>query len=118
MELSPDRRWIAEMPLRFYGVEVGARMSVCRLSGEADGLWVHSPIRLTGELKQELDTLGPVRFVVSPNKLHHLFVADYVAAYPEARIYASPGLPEKRPDLGFHGVLGDTPELGWVRDLD
>src|ERR671932_994438 len=90
-ELSPNRLWIAEMPLRFCGIEVGTRMSICRLSD--DSLWLHSPIKLNEELKGELDWLGAVRFVVSPNKLHHLFIGDYFAAYPEVRIYAPPGLP-------------------------
>jgi hypothetical protein len=114
-ELSPNRLWIAEMTLRFYGIEVGTRMSICRLS---DGsLLLHSPLKLNEELKGELDWLGAVRFVVSPNKLHHLFIGDYFTAYPEARIYAPPGLPEKRPELPFHGVPGDAPEPGWAEDL-
>ena len=91
-------------------------MSVVRLSG--GDLWLHSPIGLTGRLEGKLDRLGPVRFVVCPNRMHHPFVEDYFAAYPDARVYASPGLPEKRPDLPFHGVLGDGPEPGWADDLD
>lgn len=117
-QIVPDRLWVAEMPLRFYGVEVGARMSIVRLLGGAGGLWVHSPIGLSEDLRRGLDQLGPVRFVVCPNKLHHRFAGDWFAAYPEARIYASPGLPEKRSDLPFHGVLGDAPEPGWAEDLD
>ena len=115
-EVAADRLWVAEMPLRFYGVEVGTRMTACRLSG--GGLWLHSPVRLTEELQEDLDRLGAVRFVVCPNKLHHLFVGDYFSAYPEARVYASLGLAEKRPDLPFHGVLGDAPEPGWAENLD
>ena len=115
-KLSPERLWVTEMPLRFYGVEVGTRMTVCRLS--CGGLWLHSPIRLTKELRENLDRLGPVRFVVAPNKLHHLFVGDYFSAYPRTRVYASPGLPEKRRDLPFHGILTEAPEPGWAEDLD
>ncbi len=116
-ELVPGRLWVAEMPLRFHGVEVGTRMSVVRLSDE-DGLWLHSPVRLDRDLKEGLDELGRVRFVVCPNRLHHRFAEDYFAAYQEARTYAAPGLPEKRPDLPFHGVLGDDPEPAWAQDLD
>ena len=116
VEAAPNKLWVVETPLRFYGVEVGARMTVCRLS--KGDLWLHSPVRLTEELREDLDRLGPVRFVVAPNKLHHLFVGDYPSAYPEARVYVSPGLPEKKPDLPFHGVLGDAPEPGWSEDLD
>ena len=115
-EVSPGRLWVAETPLRFFGLEVGTRMSVARLS--SGDLWLHSPVGLTDGLRRELDRLGPVRFVICPNRMHHMFVEPYFSAYPEARVYASPGLPEKRPELPFHGVLGDGPEPGWEGDLD
>ncbi len=115
-EVSPGRLWVAERPLRFFGLEVGTRMSVVRLS--SGDLWLHSPVELTGDLRRELGRLGPVRFVVCPNRMHHTFVEPYFSAYPAARVYASPGLPEKRPELPFSGVLGDAPEPGWAEDLD
>ena len=39
-------------------------------------------------------------------------------AYPAAELWASPGLPERRRDLRFAGVLGDRPEPAWAPDLD
>lgn len=115
-EICPDRLWITKSPLRFYGVEMGMRMSVCRLF---DGdLWVHSPLKLDRELRAGLDSLGQVRHVVCPNKLHHLFMEYYAVAYPYARIYASPGLATKRPDLPFHATLQDRSEPEWGRYLD
>ena len=87
-EISSGRLWVAEAPLRFYGIEVGTRMSVVRLS--AGDLWLHSPSGLTERFRRDLDRLGPVRFVVCPNKLHHLFVEAYFSAYPASRVYASP----------------------------
>ena len=47
-----------------------------------------------------------------------MFVGEYFAAYPDASVYAAPGLSEKRPDLPFHGVLGNEPEPGWSQDLE
>ena len=115
-EISPGRLWVAEVPLRFFGLEVGTRMSVVRLvNGD---LWLHSPVGLTDGLRRELDRIGPVRHVVCPNRMHHVFVEPYFSAYPSARVFAAPGLPEKRRDLPFHGVLGDGPEPGWAEDLD
>jgi hypothetical protein len=99
-----DRVWIAEAPLRFYGVPFGTRMTVVRLAG--GGLWVHSPLDPVPPLRTEIDALGPVRYVVSPNKLHHLFLGAFHEAYPSAKMFAPPGLQKKRPDLGFNGVLG------------
>jgi hypothetical protein len=117
-ELIPDRLWVREMPLRLFGAELGTRMSVVRLSGEGSGLWLHSPVALDRSLREELDALGRVRFVVCPNRGHHMFAGDYFAAYPDVTIYAAPGLSEKRPDLPFEGVLGDRPEAGWAEDLE
>lgn len=117
-ELVPNRLWVREMPLRLFSAELGTRMSVVRLSGEGGDLWLHSPVALGLSLREELDGLGRVRFVVCPNRGHHMFAGEYFAAYPDASIYAAPGLSEKRPDLPFHGVLGDAPEAWWVRDLE
>lgn len=47
-----------------------------------------------------------VRFLVSPNRLHHLFLAEWKSAYPQARLYASPGLRKERRDLAIDGELG------------
>jgi Domain of unknown function (DUF4336) len=107
-ELVPDRLWIREMPLRLFGVELGTRMSVVRLSGEGDGLWLHSPVALDRPLREELDELGRVRFVVCPNRGHHMFAGEYFAAYPDASFYAAPGLLEKGPISRSTGCSGTS----------
>src|ERR687898_250689 len=117
-ELVADRLWTREMPLSFFGLKVSTRMSVVRLSGEGGGLWLHSPVTLDRSLRETLDGLGRVRFVVCPNRGHHMFAGEYFAAYPDASFYAAPRLSEKRPDLPFDGVLGDEPEPGWGQDLE
>jgi hypothetical protein len=72
----------------FYGLPYSTRMAVIRLS---DGsLFVWSPVALSTALRAAVDALGPVRHLVSPNALHHLFLAEWTSAYPEARLYASP----------------------------
>jgi hypothetical protein len=91
-------------------------MTVVRLSD--GGLFLHSPIRLDGGLRAELDGLGEVRALVAPNKAHHLFADDCRAAYPNAKLYAAPGLPEKRKDLKFDGLLADEPRIEWRGDLE
>jgi hypothetical protein len=108
--------WVAERPLRFLGMELGTRMTVLRLAD--GGLLLHSPVRLEPRLRAELDALGPVRTLVAPNRFHHLFVADYFAAYPDASGYAAPGLDQKRSDLRFHDVLDDEPPPLWAGQLD
>jgi hypothetical protein len=75
-------------------------------------------VTLDATIQRELDGLGEVGFIVSPNKIHHLAIGEYIATYPRAKAFASPGLPERRPDLEFHAVLGDRPDPAWAADLD
>ena len=108
--------WIAERPQRFYGLEVGTRMTVVRL---ADGnLLLHSPVVLDPELRRELDSIGRVCFTVAPNRVHHLHAGEVAEAYPEARLWVAPGLERKRPDLQFVGVLGDEAPAEWKEEVD
>ena len=114
-ELAKDI-WIADRPQRFYGLEVGTRMTVIRL---ADGsLLLHSPVALDAELRRELDAIGGVRFVVAPNRVHHLYAGKVAEAYPESRLWVGPGLDRKRPDLVFFGVLGDQAPVEWRDQVD
>lgn len=109
--------WIAEGPVvSFYGFPYPTRMIVIRLSD--GGLFVWSPIALTPELKAQVDALGPVAHVASPNKIHHLYMGEWQDAYPSAGLYASPGLAKKRGDLRFEATLGDAPPLAWAADID
>jgi len=93
--------WVAEAPQSFLGLEMGARMTALET---AEGWLVHSPIDVAPET---LAALGPTRWVVAPNKLHHLYVGRWIDAGVES--WAAPGLPEKRPDLRFSHVFGDEP---------
>ena len=109
--------WMGEGPVvSFFSFPYPTRMAVIRLS---DGsLFVWSPILLSTTLRRGVDALGAVRYLVSPNLLHHLFLAEWKSAYPEARLYASPGLRKRRKDLAFDADLGDVPDPGWIADID
>jgi hypothetical protein len=109
--------WIAEGPtVPFFGFPYPTRMVLIRLlSGE---LFVWSPIALTETLKAETDALGIVRHLISPNKIHHLFMAEWKRAYPAAKLYASPGLAKRRRNLTFEAQLGDTPQAAWSEEID
>ena len=89
--------YAAEAPQKFYGLEVGARMTVLELAG---GLLVHSPLALD---PGSVAHLGEPRWVVAPNLFHHLHAGPWIEAGVEA--WAAPGLPAKRPDLAFAGTL-------------
>jgi hypothetical protein len=79
---------------------------------------VWSPIRLDDLLKAAVDACGAVRYLVSPNKLHHLFLGEWAQAWPAAKLYASPGLAKRRRDLAFNAELGDKPDPAWAADID
>jgi Domain of unknown function (DUF4336) len=109
--------WIADGPhVSVGGFHYGTRMAVIRLSN--GGLFIWSPIKLTEDLRSEIDALGRVRYLVPPNSLHHLFIDCWQRAYSDARLYAPPGLRTKRKDISFDGDLGDGPAAEWAGDLD
>ncbi|MDE2029469.1 MAG: DUF4336 domain-containing protein [Alphaproteobacteria bacterium] len=109
--------WLAEGPtVSFFGFPYSTRMAAIKLSD--GGLFIWSPVALYEELKREIDALGPVRFLVSPNKLHHLYLGAWKAAYPAARMFAPPGLRRRRKDLAFNGDLTNAPDSGWAADID
>ena len=91
-------------------------MTVVRLH---DGsLWVWSPIELSETLKTTMMEKGSVHHLVSPNKIHHLYLKEWAQAWPEAKLYASPGLSRRRRDLSFDTELGDVPDPAWRVDID
>ena len=108
--------WVVQRPQRFWGVEVGTRMTVASLPG--GGLFVHSPVALDGELRAEIGALGEPRAVVAPSRFHHLFVPEWAKAWPRAELWACPGLGAKRPDVKWTGLLGDTPEAAWRGEVE
>ena len=111
-----DDLWIAEQPLRYLGVALTTRMTIIRL---ADGtLVIHSPIGLTDELRSAAASAGRVRFIVAPNRFHHLFIPDWQKAYPDAQTFGAPGLDTKRADLKFTAILGDDPPVAWAGEMD
>jgi hypothetical protein len=111
-----DSLWVAEQPLRYLGVALTTRMTIIRLAGGV--LMVHSPIHLTRELLFAAGSIGSVRFIVAPNRFHHLFVRDWQRAYPNAQTFCAPGLDTKRADLNFTAILDDGPPAAWADEVD
>lgn len=117
LEKIHDALWLAEGEIvSFYGFPYPTRSVVARLGG--GDLWVWSPIRLVRDLRAELDRLGPVRHLVSPNKIHHLYLQDWNAAYPQAELWGPQSTIRKRGDLKFREALRDSAPLEWRPDID
>lgn len=106
-----------EAPQRFFGLQIGCRMTVINIDGD---LLLHSPIDVDPSV---LAPLGTPRWLLAPNKLHHLYAGPWIERGLES--WAAPGLPEKRPDLAFDHVVeercspfGDAVELIPLRCLE
>lgn len=113
-----ENLWLVEGPtVRFLRwLPYPTRMAVVRLA--SGGLWIWSPTRLDASLAAAIEALGPVRELVAPNKLHHLWLGDWAERFPEARLHAPPGLARRRRDLAFHAELGDEPDPAWREQID
>ena len=109
--------YVAEGPsVPFLSIPYPTRMAVVKL--EDGGLWVWSPIALSPELEREVNALGPVRHVVAPNKLHHLFLTEWAERFPDARFHAPPGLAKRRPKIHFDFELAEEGSPAWCEEID
>ena len=119
--------WIVDGPVIQFGYlgmkfPFPTRMTIVRL---ADGaLWVHSPTDLPPSLKREVDALGPVRYLIAPNRIHYWWVEDWAAAYPDAITYAAPGVQKQARSNGRRADYdadltedGDCPWSGEIKML-
>lgn len=111
----PDTIWVSERPVWFSGVRLRARTTVVRLAGNA--LWVHSPGTPTDEVCAALDALGEVRWIVVPNRYHHLQAPATAARYPKAVVVGPKSAEARNPKVKVAMGADDpayaaaTPEL-------
>lgn len=111
--------WIVDGPIiHFKKVPFPTRMTIVRLG--SGGLFVHSPTKLTVELKAEVDRLGPVHQLVSPNRIHYWWIGEWGKAYPDAIKWASPGVAPFAQKQGwkFDRNLGELAEDEWREEID
>jgi hypothetical protein len=114
IQIAPDL-WHMERGFKVAGLAVSSRMTVVRLK---DGrLWIHSPVRFSEAVAEQLRSLGEVAWIVAPNRAHHLFARHAQRMFPQAALYGAPGLAAKRPDLAGLIELGDTVPAAWAKDL-
>ena len=117
LEQVHDALWVAEgETVSFFGFPYPTRSVIARL--ERGDLWVWSPVKLAADLRAEVDGLGPVRHLVSPNKLHHVYLPEWKAAYPEAQLWGPQSTIKKRSDLTFREALLDSPPPEWGAEID
>ena len=110
--------WLIDGPqiVAAAGFHYPTRMVVVRLA--EGGLWLWSPVRLTPAILEAVETLGPVRHIVAPNRLHHMALTDWAHFCPEAHLHAAPGLRAKRWDIVFSDDLCAMPPPDWAGQID
>ncbi|AMK77872.1 MULTISPECIES: DUF4336 domain-containing protein [Methylomonas] len=114
--LVPGQIWYAQQTIKFGPLNLSTRATFVKL---LDGsLWVHSPINPSPQLVAEIAEIGPVHYVVAPNKSHHLFFTPFVKTFPNAQGYIAPGLTDKRPDLSSYPELSQLEKLTWATELN
>lgn len=96
--------WIATIPIKILGMQLTVTMGVLRL--ENDQLLVYSPVTLTSERRSAIEKLGEVKHLYAPNTFHHLFLHEWIEAYPNALVHAPKDLKKKRPDIHIHREHG------------
>ncbi|HET9929642.1 MAG TPA: DUF4336 domain-containing protein [Polyangiaceae bacterium] len=111
----PDSIWVCERPVWFGGVRLRSRTTVVRLAGGA--LWVHGPSTPSEDLCAALDSLGEVRWLVVPNRFHHLETPATSARYPSATVVGPKSAESRNPQVKLTMATNDgayvraTPEL-------
>jgi len=109
--------WLSEGDtVNFYGFPYPTRCVIVRLKD--DKLWIWSPIALSDELKSEIEALGQPGHLVSPNKIHHLYLQHWKQAYPAALLWGPQSTINKRTDLKFETPLEEAPPPQWHDEFD
>lgn len=112
--------WMVEGPvISFYGFPYPTRMVAIQLS---DGsAWIWSPIALTEDLAAHIvKIVGPVKYIVSPNVLHWLFLKEWQEKFPEAKVFAPPGLAKRSVvhNINFFANLTSDTIFDFSTDID
>ncbi|MGJ4939032.1 DUF4336 domain-containing protein [Bradyrhizobium sp. HKCCYLS1011] len=96
------------------------RMTVVRLS--SGDLLLHSPIKFDQALANELQRLGRIRHLVSPNQFHYAHIGEWSTAFPDAIPWASPRVRQRararHVDVTFLRDLDFNPPDEWRQDID
>lgn len=109
--------WIADGGIvSFKGFDYPTRMAVVRLAD--GGLWLWSLVEKTAAIEAEIRALGPVRHIVSPNKLHYLFLGEWQAVFPGANLWATAATIARCKGLHFSRNLTDEPPAEWKEQID
>jgi hypothetical protein len=85
-------------------------------------LFLHSPIRFDEALGNDLQRLGTIRHLISPNQFHYAHIGEWSKAFPNAITWASPRVRHRARarhiDVTFARDLDANPPEEWRREID
>lgn len=116
-----DDIWCVEKSQKYFGLDVGTRMTIVRLA--ENKLMLISPVEISDDLQRDIEELGEVAYVVSPNLFHHLYIEACMSTYPQAKLFVARGLKEKRSAKHFptlelpHEELTETTPEEWRSEI-
>lgn len=110
-----DKLWAVRVPMKMMGLDLTTQMTIVQLPDQS--LILISPISINADLKQEIEALGTVTAIISPNTFHHLFARDCLQAFPAAKYFCPASLPERIKGLPDNSDLYSIDEGFWQGQL-
>ncbi|KAH0581849.1 hypothetical protein H2248_011527 [Termitomyces sp. 'cryptogamus'] len=105
--------WTFSCPFARSGfIPFGGRSTAIRLKN--GDVWMLPSTPLDPQTKTKIDELGPLKYIVSPDAVHYLFLSEVKNAYPEAKLIAPVEVVDRLKDLKFDGAWGrDSPTTSY-----
>lgn len=109
--------WIVDGPvISWNNFPFPTRMTVIKL--ENNDIFLHSPTPFSDSIKKEIENIGNIKHLVSPNKIHNVFIKEWSEYFPQAIKWASPGVRSHAPEIKFDNDLKSHPEKDWEKEID
>ena len=107
--------WVQDQSFKYWGLEVGTRMTVIRLVGNS--IILISPIKLESQTQENISKLGTVKYIIAPNLFHYLYLQEAKNIYPQAQVLVVPGLTAKQPEIAIDKVFFED-EIDFGSELE
>ena len=98
--ISPTITTISLPFARFGRMRIGARSTLIKLP--SGSVAVFAPVAPTPSVKSAITDMGgtSVKYIIAPDIEHHIYLGPWHKEYPDAKVIASEGLPDKRKAMG------------------
>ncbi|KAF7291852.1 hypothetical protein MIND_01210400 [Mycena indigotica] len=108
-EISPVITIFSKPFSRFGLLPFGGRSTAVKLS--TGDVWVLASTPLTEDTKATIDKLGPVKWIIGADAVHHLYLGQFKTVYPDAKVIGVAALVSKKAKEGLvlDGVYGADP---------